>query len=193
MRDENWKFMWHLQCHVKRTISKACNRETVASKTVKARASEGKTKFSCTAEAHQSTRPGVEPAAKIIHEDQIAGKGQNSILHHNLAHKISDAASNEIFLMQRPRWTRNGRSLRQFHHGDWKRQKQKKEVIKEAQNNNNKVHFASLMDVCHLKSAELEAQFQKCKGSCCASRRYCERRLPEPTQYLLNSAHQHHE
>ena len=38
-----------------------------------------------------------------------------------------------------------------------------KEVIKEAQKNNKKVHFASLMDLCHLKNSELEPQFQKYK------------------------------
>ena len=27
-----------------------------------------------------------------------------------------------------------------------------------------KVHFASLMDMCHLKNSELEAKYQKCKG-----------------------------
>ena len=40
----------------------------------------------------------------------------------------------------------------------------KKEVVKEAQKNNNKVHFASLMNLCHLKKSELESQFQKYKG-----------------------------
>ena len=47
---------------------------------------------------------------------------------------------------------------------DVKEVKSKKEVLKEAQKNNNKVHFASLMDLCHLKNSELEPQFQKCKG-----------------------------
>ena len=42
--------------------------------------------------------------------------------------------------------------------------KSKKEVIKEARTNNNKVHFASLMDLCHLKNSELEPQFQKYQG-----------------------------
>ena len=42
-----------------------------------------------------------------------------------------------------------------------KKVKSKKDVIQEAQNNNNKVHFASLMDSCHLKNAELDPQFQK--------------------------------
>ena len=40
----------------------------------------------------------------------------------------------------------------------------KKEVIDEARNKDVKVHFASLMDICHLKNAELEAKHQKYKG-----------------------------
>ena len=38
------------------------------------------------------------------------------------------------------------------------------EVIDEARTNGIKVHFASLMDICHLKNAELEAKHQKYKG-----------------------------
>ena len=40
----------------------------------------------------------------------------------------------------------------------------KKEVIDEAWTKGVKVHFASLMDICHLKNAELEAKHQKYKG-----------------------------
>ena len=40
----------------------------------------------------------------------------------------------------------------------------KKEVIDEVRNKGRKVHFASLMDLCHLKFSELELQFQKYKG-----------------------------
>ena len=40
----------------------------------------------------------------------------------------------------------------------------KKEVIDEARTNGAKVHFASPMDICHLKNAELETKHQKCKG-----------------------------
>ena len=40
----------------------------------------------------------------------------------------------------------------------------KKEVIDEARTMGAKVHFASLMDTCHLKNAELEAKHQKYKG-----------------------------
>ena len=40
----------------------------------------------------------------------------------------------------------------------------KKEVVVEARTSGAKVHFASLMDICHLKNAELEAKHQKNKG-----------------------------
>ena len=40
----------------------------------------------------------------------------------------------------------------------------KKEVIDEARTTGAKVHYASLMDICHLKNAELEAKHQKYKG-----------------------------
>ena len=40
----------------------------------------------------------------------------------------------------------------------------KKEVIDEARTKGPKVHFASLIDMCHLKNAELEANHQKYKG-----------------------------
>ena len=40
----------------------------------------------------------------------------------------------------------------------------KTEVTDESRTKGAKVHFASLMDICHLKNAELEAKHQKYKG-----------------------------
>ena len=37
-------------------------------------------------------------------------------------------------------------------------------MIDEARTSGAKVHFASLVDICHLKNAELEAKHQKYKG-----------------------------
>ena len=37
-------------------------------------------------------------------------------------------------------------------------------MIEEAINKGRKVHFASLMDICHLENSELELQYQKYKG-----------------------------
>ena len=44
------------------------------------------------------------------------------------------------------------------------RVKSKEGVIWEAQRDKNKVHFAALMDICHLKNVELEPKFQQYKG-----------------------------
>ena len=37
-------------------------------------------------------------------------------------------------------------------------------MIDEARHKGRKVHFSSLMDICHLKNLELEPQYQKYKG-----------------------------
>ena len=60
-------------------------------------------------------------------------------------------------------------------------QKQKR-VIEESRNKDRQVHFASLMDLCHLKNSELEPQFQKYSGRVV---------LPDHTQYFLNKGLQH--
>ena len=43
----------------------------------------------------------------------------------------------------------------------------KKQVIDEARTSGATVHFASLMDICHLKNAELEEEHQKIQRSSC--------------------------
>ena len=66
------------------------------------------------------------------------------------------------FQQQKQRWTRNGKNGENF--GVESEVRSKKEVIDEARTSGAKVHFASLMDICHLKNAELEAKHQKYKG-----------------------------
>ena len=46
----------------------------------------------------------------------------------------------------------------------WRKVKSKKEVILEAQRDKRKVQFATLMDICHLKNAELGPKLPKYKG-----------------------------
>ena len=64
----------------------------------------------------------------------------------------------------------------------------KKEVFDEARTKGEKVHFASLMDICHLKNAELETKHQKYKG-----RVVLRGDIVKDVQYSLNKGHQHHE
>ena len=51
-----------------------------------------------------------------------------------------------------------------YQRGNWQESEPKKVVIDEATNKDRKVHFASLMALCHLKNLELEPQYQKYKG-----------------------------
>ena len=51
----------------------------------------------------------------------------------------------------------------------------KKEVIDEARTKGAKVHFASLMDICHLKKCRIGGKAPKIQSSSCTPRRYFER------------------
>ena len=57
-----------------------------------------------------------------------------------------------------------GEKLEKIQAWDLTKVRSKKEVIDEARTKGAKVHFASLMDICHLKNAELKAKHQKYKG-----------------------------
>ena len=164
MQGESWRHQRQLQCHDKRAFPQACIRETVVSNTEKAKASEAKTRSSCITEAHESTRQRVESVTKRIHEEHIAGKGQNSVLHYNLVHKFIPMPQAMKIPDAKAAVDKERKKLQTIPAWDVRKVKSKKEVIKEAQKNNNKVHFASLMDLCPLKNSELEPQFQKYKG-----------------------------
>ena len=53
--------------------------------------------------------------------------------------------------MQRQQWTRNGNKLETVPEWQLDEVQNKEEVILEAQKKQNQVHFASFMDICHLK------------------------------------------
>ena len=81
------------------------------------------------------------------HEDHVAGEGVNSLSHYNLVRKFIHMPQ---ATMHKQQWRRNG--------------KIGENSGMAARNEGAKVHFASLMDTCHLKNAELEAKHQKYKG-----------------------------
>ena len=119
-----------------------------------------KTKNTCVVDADECTRPRLEGARHKLHQVHITAKGMNSMTHYSLVHKfipmpralkISDAKA-----AVEKKW----KKLEKIAAWQLTKVSNKKEVIDEAR----KVHFASLMDICHLKNAEWEPQFQKYKG-----------------------------
>ena len=122
------------------------------------------TKLACFLEASESTRMRMGNSIPHHHEDHIAGKTENSLQHYNLIHKFIPMPQAMKFLQRKQRWTRNGKKLEKFSAWNLTKVKSKKHLIDEARTSGATVHFASLMDICHLKNAELESKHQKYKG-----------------------------
>ena len=123
-----------------------------------------KTQLVCILEAGESTRLRMGNSLPNHHEDHFAGKGDNSLQHYNLVHKFILCLKPLKFQQQRQRWTMNEKKLEKISAWNLTKVRSKKEVIDEARTSGAKVHFASLMDICHLENAELEAKHQKYKG-----------------------------
>ena len=98
------------------------------------------------------------------HEDHIAGKGNNSLQHYNLVHKLIPMPQAMKIPAAKAAVDKEWEKLEKFSAWNLTKVRNKSEVIDEARTKDRKVHFASLMDICHLKNAELEAKHQKYKG-----------------------------
>ena len=124
-----------------------------------------KTKLECILEASESTRLRMEESLPNHHEDHIAGRGDNSLQHYNLVHKfIPMPQSIKQIPAAKAAVDKEWEKLAKISAWNLTRVRSKKEVIDEARTSGATVHFASLMDICYLKNAELEAKHQKYKG-----------------------------
>ena len=137
----------------------------------RSKTNEFKSKFACILEASETTRLRMEESLLNCHEDHIAAR--EGTIHSNItiwftkfipmpqALKIpaSKAALNKEWekLEMIPAW-------------DLTKVRSKSEVIDKARTKGAKVHFASLMDICHLKNAELETKAPKIQRSSCTPR-----------------------
>ena len=123
-----------------------------------------KSKLACILEASESTRLRMEDSLPNHHEDHIAGKGDNSLQHDNLVHKLISMPQAMKIPAAKAAVDKEWVQLEKIPAWDLTRVRSNKEVIDEARMSGAKVHFASLMDMCHLKNAELEAKHQNYKG-----------------------------
>ena len=119
-----------------------------------------KTIYACIVEADESTRKRLEETLNEDHADHIAGKGINSLNHDNFVHKIISVPQAMKILEAKAAVERKKEKLEKIPRAQVRN---KKDVIDEARKEGKTVHFASLMDLCHLKNSELEPTFQKHK------------------------------
>ena len=123
-----------------------------------------KTKLACILDASESTRLRMGESLPNHHEDHIAGKGDNSLQHYNLVQKFIPRSHAMKIPAAKAAVDKEWGKLEKISRWNLTKVRSKKEVIDEARTSDAKVHFASLMDICHLKNAELEAKHQKYKG-----------------------------
>ena len=97
-------------------------------------------------------------------EDHVAGKGNNSLQHYNLVHEFIPMPQALKIPEEKAAVDKEWEKLEKIPAWKLPKVRSKKEVIDEAWTKGAKVHFASLMEICHLKRTELEAEHQKYKG-----------------------------
>ena len=123
-----------------------------------------KTKYAFIVEADESTRKRMEGSLHKYHEDHIAEKGMNSLSHHNDVHKFIPMPQAmkipDAMVAVEKEWEK----LEKITAWQLTKVTNENEVMAEARNEGKTLHFASLMDLCHLQNAALEPQFQKYKG-----------------------------
>ena len=113
-------------------------------------------------EVDESTR--MRMGTPHHHEDHVAGKGENPLQHDNLVHDFVQMPQGMKILAGKVAVDKEWDKLGKNSAWNLMKVKSKKQVIEEARTSGATVHFASLMDICHLKNAELEAKHQKYKG-----------------------------
>ena len=122
------------------------------------------TKLACILEASESTRMRMGNSIPTHHEDRIAGKGYSSLQHYNLVHEFIPMPQAMKIPAAKAAVDKEWEKLEKISAWNLTKVKSKKQVIDEARTSGAAVHFASLMDTCHLKNADLDAKHQKCQG-----------------------------
>ena len=122
------------------------------------------TKLACILEADESTRMRMGNSIPHNHEEHIAGKGENSLQHYNLVHKFIPIPQAMKIPAAKAAVDKEWEKLEKISARNLTRVKSKKQVIDEARTSGATVHFASLMDICHLKMLNWRQSTKKYKG-----------------------------
>ena len=120
-----------------------------------------KTKLACILEADESTRLRMGNSVPNHHEDHIAEKGDNSLQHYNLVRKFIPMPQAMKIPAAKAAVDKEWEKLQKIPAWNITKVRNKSHVIDEARKEGRKVHFASLMNLCDLKNAELEAKHPK--------------------------------
>ena len=113
-----------------------------------------KTKYACIVDVHESTIQLLESTLPKNHEGHIAGKGNTSMTHYNLVRKFIPVPQAMKIPDAEAAMDKNWKKLETILAWQLEKSTRHKETKK-------KVHFATLMDICHLKIAEFFPQISE--------------------------------
>ena len=106
-------------------------------------------------DADDSMRIRLEGVPHKYHEDHISARGRNSLSHYNLVHRFIPMPQALKKIPDAKAAVEKGwETLEKIPALQMTKVRNTKEVIEEARNMGRKVHFGSLMDLCHLKNSE---------------------------------------
>ena len=114
---------------------------------------KNKRKLACILEANESTRMRMGNSIPSNHEDHFEGRGENSLQHYNLVHKFIPVRQAMKIPAAKAAVDKEWEKLEKISAWNLAKVESKKKVIDEARTSGGTVHFAPLMDICHLKSA----------------------------------------
>ena len=107
---------------------------------------------------------------RIIMKTILQENGDNSLQHYNLVLKFIPMPQAMKIPAAKAAVDKEWETLEKISAWNLTKVKSKKQVIDEARTSGAAVHFASLMDICHLKNAELETKAPEIQRSSCAPR-----------------------
>ena len=91
-------------------------------------------------------------------------EGNNAVQHYSLVHEFIPMPQAMKIPAAKAAVDKEWEKLEKIPAWDLTKVRNKSELIDESMTKGAKVHFASLVDICHLKNAELETKHQKYKG-----------------------------
>ena len=122
-----------------------------------------KTMYDCIVDVHESSRQRAESWQSKI-EDHFAGKGFTCTTLYNLVHKFTPMPQAMKIPDAKAAVDKEWKKLETIPPWDLEKVKSQEGGYSGSTKRKNKVHFATLIDMCHSKNAELEQQLQKYKG-----------------------------
>ena len=106
---------------------------------------------------------------QIIMKTIFAGKGENSLQHYNLVHKFIPMPQAKKIPAAKAAVGKEWEKLEKISAWNLTKVKSKKQVIDEARKSGAKVHFASLMDICHKRTLNWRQNTRNTKVELCSA------------------------